>query len=368
MVDAKKTALYEEHEKLGGQVIDFSGWALPVKYSDIKTEHEAVRTKAGMFDVSHMGEITVKGEEAEAFVNYLVTNDISALKENQIAYTMMCYEDGGVVDDLLVYKYSTEHYYLVVNASNVDKDFDWIVKNSKGYDLNIENISEDVSEIALQGPKAEEILQKIVDYDLSNIKFFYFQDQVKVNGKNALISRTGYTGEDGFEIYVDNDDVAEIWSKLLDVGEAYGLEPAGLGARDTLRFEVALPLYGNEISKDITPLEAGLGYFVKLDKEDFIGRDALAKQKNEGLERKLVGFEIKKGGIPRHGYDVVINEEKIGFVTTGYLSPSLNKKVGLAIVDVDYSELGTDIGIKHRRRVYDAVVTKKKFYNKNYKK
>lgn len=368
MKNVKKTPLYEAHSALGGQIIDFSGWALPVKYSDIKSEHKAVRTDAGLFDVSHMGEVTLKGPEAETFVNYLVTNNIATLKEHQIAYTMMCYEDGGVVDDLLVYKYSTEHYYLVINASNIDKDYEWIQSKASDFDVVAENISDTIAEIAIQGPKAEEILQKITATDLSEIKFFYFKDEVLVNDKKCLVSRTGYTGEDGFEIYTANKNITSIWNKLLDVGTTLGLKPAGLGARDTLRFEVALPLYGHEISKEISPLEAGLGYFVKLEKENFIGKDALVQQKKEGLKRKLVGFKIERGGIPRHGYTVVKDDKEIGFVTTGYLSPSLNEKIGLAIIDERFSAIDTEIGIKHRRRVYNAKVINKKFYSKNYKK
>ena len=368
MADLKKTALYEMHKASNGNIVDFSGWALPIQYTSIKEEHHAVRNNAGLFDVSHMGEVRIKGKDATAFVQYLVANNVKSLKDNQILYTMMCYKDGGIVDDLLVYKYTHEDYYLVINASNVEKDFQWMQKNSENFEVTLTNASGDVSEIAIQGPKAQEILQKITDIDLNEIKFFYFKDNVMVNGKKALLSRTGYTGEDGFEVYTSHDNIVGIWEKLLEVGKDLGLMLAGLGARDTLRFEAALPLYGNELSKEITPLEAGLGYFVKLDNDDFIGKEALVKQKENGLERKIVGFELTDPGIPRHGYDVYAGEEKIGFVTTGYKSPTLKKSIGLAMVPIDYADLGSEISIEVRNKMKQAKVVSKKFLKKNYKK
>jgi aminomethyltransferase len=368
MADLKYTALYETHKAAGGNIVDFSGWALPIQYTSIKEEHHAVRNNAGLFDVSHMGEVTIKGKDATAFVQYLVANNVKSLNDNQIFYTMMCYEDGGIVDDLLVYKYTNDHYYLVINASNVEKDFQWMQKNSEDFEVTLVNESNDVSEIAIQGPKAQEILQKITDIDLDEIKFFYFKDEVMVDGKKALVSRTGYTGEDGFEVYTSHDNIVEIWEKLFEVGKDLGLMPAGLGARDTLRFEASLPLYGNELSKDITPLEAGLGFFVKLDNDDFIGKDALVNQKENGLERKIVGFELTDRGIPRHGYDVYSGEEKIGFVTTGYKSPTLKKSIGLAMVPIEYADLGTEILIEVRNKMKKAKIVSKKFLKKNYKK
>jgi aminomethyltransferase len=368
MSDLRRTALYEMHKKANGQIVDFSGWELPIQYSSIKEEHFAVRNKAGLFDVSHMGEVTVKGKEAFNFVQNLVTNDVSKLENNQILYGMMCYETGGIVDDLLVYKYTDDNFYLVINASNVEKDFEWMLKNSRNYDVELVNISKNVSEIAIQGPNAQKILQKITNIDLDEIKFFYFKDEVLVNGKKALISRTGYTGEDGFEVYLAHEDVAEIWEKLFEIGEVDGLLPAGLGCRDTLRFEVALPLYGNELSKDITPLEASLGFFVKLDNDDFIGKSVLVKQKEEGLTRKTVGFELIDKGVPRHGYDVYADDKIIGFVTTGYKSPSVKKSVGLAMVDIDYSKMDTEIYIEVRGKMKKAKVVGRRFYKKSYKK
>lgn len=369
MSKLKKTALFDEHKKAGGNIIDFTGWELPIQYSSIKEEHHAVRNKAGIFDVSHMGEVTVKGKDAFDFVQNLVANDVSKLKENQILYTMMCYENGGVVDDLLVYKYNNEDYYLVINASNIEKDFDWMQKNAKSYDVELVNISDEISEIAIQGPKAQEILQEVMDIDLNDIKFFYFKDEVLVDGKKALVSRTGYTGEDGFEVYSSHENIVHIWQKLLEVGKEKGLVPAGLGARDTLRFEASLPLYGNELSKDITPLEAGLGFFVKLDAGDFVGKDVLVKQKEEGLERKVVGFELLDRGVPRHDYEVYDSDEnKIGFVTTGYKSPTLKKSIGLALIDIEYTKLDTEIYIKVRNKMKKAKVISKRFLKKNYKK
>ncbi|MBU5675799.1 glycine cleavage system aminomethyltransferase GcvT [Alkaliphilus sp. MSJ-5] len=368
MTELRRTSLYEAHKRHGGKLVDYSGWEMSVQFEGLTAEHEAVRTAAGIFDVSHMGEIEVKGNQAEDFVQYLVTNDISVLEDNQILYTFMCYPDGGVVDDLLVYKFNNNHYYLVVNASNADKDYEWMKQNLGKYDAEIINISDDVSEIAIQGPKAQEILQELTDTDLSEIKFFYLKRDVNINGANCLVSRTGYTGEDGFEIYLDHKDADSLWEKLMEVGKDKGLRPAGLGARDTLRFEVALPLYGNEISQDISPLEAGLGFFVKLNKTDFIGKDALVKQKEEGLKRKLVGFEMKENGVPRHGYEVMADGKVIGFVTTGYNSPSLKKNIGFALVDAEYAALGTPIEIKVRKRTLKAEVVGKKFYDKHTKK
>ena len=364
----KKTPLFNTHSKYGGKIIEFGGWAMPVQYAGIISEHEAVRGNAGLFDVSHMGEVEVKGAEAFAFVQNLVTNDVAVLRENQILYTFMCYTNGGVVDDLLVYKFSEDHFYLVINAGNIDKDFQWMIDNKGSYDVDLTNISNEVAEVAIQGPKAQMILQKLTDTDLDEIKFFYLKRDVIIDGIKCLISRTGYTGEDGFEIYTSVEEIEQLWNKLLIVGAEEGIKPAGLGCRDTLRFEACLPLYGNELSQDITPLEAGFGYFVKLAKNNFIGKEALVKQKEEGLKRKLVGFEMKERGIPRHGYEVAVQGEKIGVVTTGYLSPTLKRNIGLALISSKYSELGTEIEIVIRNKPVKAEVVSKKFYKKNYNK
>ncbi len=367
MVDVKRTPLFEVYEQYGGKIVEFGGWEMPVQYSNIIEEHQTVRQAAGIFDVSHMGEISVVGSEAEAFVQNLVTNNVKSMKNFQVQYNLMCYHDGGVVDDLLVYKYSTERYMLVVNASNIEKDFAWIVENGKNFAVELKNISNDTSQIAVQGPRAEEIMQKLTDYDLQSIKFFYFAE-TKVGGKDVIISRTGYTGEDGFEVYLQPGDAVEMWNLILETGKDLGVKPIGLGARDTLRFEAVLPLYGHEISKDITPLEAGLGFFVKLDTDNFIGKDVLVKQKAEGLPRKLVGFEMIDRGIPRAEFEVQKDGQIIGFVTTGSYSPTLDKNIGLALVQSQYSELGTEFEIVRGKRAMKAKVIAKPFYKKNYKK
>lgn len=368
MDNLRKTPLFSSYSKYNAKVIDFAGWALPVQYEGIISEHQAVRNAAGVFDVSHMGEIEIKGKDAFGFVQNLVVNDISVLEDNQILYTPVCYEHGGTVDDILVYRFSNDYFYLVVNASNVDKDYKWMLHNKGNFDVQIDNISDSVCELAIQGPKAQEILQRFTDTDLSKIKFFYCDRNVNINGAKCLVSRTGYTGEDGFEIYSNSENAVMLWSTLLEKGKEDGLVPAGLGCRDTLRFEVCLPLYGNELTENISPLEAGLGYFIKLDNDNFIGKEALQKQKSEGLKRKLVGFEMKERGIPRHGYEVTVNGEKIGFVTTGYRSPSLDKNIGLALIDSKYADLGNEICIMIRNKPSKAVIINKKFYNKNYNK
>lgn len=364
----KRTALLEEHIKLNGKIIDFAGWELPVEYSGILPEHHAVRKTAGLFDVSHMGEVDVLGKDAAKFVQNLVTNDVSVMVNNQVMYGCMCYPDGGVVDDLLVYKRHDESFYLVINASNVEKDFAWMQENANGFDMQLINLSNDISEVAFQGPLAQEVLQTLTDYPLDDIKFFTFAENVMVSGVPCLISRTGYTGEDGFEVYSANAHIAKVWVSILEAGKDKGVLPCGLGCRDTLRFEASLPLYGNEIDKTISPLEAGLGIFVKLEGDNFIGRDVLLSQKTEGLKRKTVGFELIDKGIPRHGYPVYAGDKEIGIVTTGYLSPTLEKTIGMALIDAEYAALGTAIAIGIRKNKAQAQVISKRFLTKNYKK
>lgn len=363
-----KTPLFEHYEKYGGKIVDFAGWALPVEFSTLKEEHQAVRENAGIFDVSHMGEVIIKGEEAEKFLDYLLTNDISVMQGKQISYNLMCYESGTIVDDLIVYKHSKEHYLLVINAGNIEKDLAWINEKGKGFKIEIINTSNETGQLAVQGPKAQKILQGLTKSNLTDIKFFFFENTINFEGIPCLVSRSGYTGEDGFEIYMHKNFVVSLWDKILEAGKDEGLIPCGLGARDTLRFESGLPLYGNELSDEITPLEAGLGFFVKLEKEDFIGKEALVKQKEEGLKRKIVGFEMIDRGIPRHGYEVYSKDKNIGFVTTGYMAPTVNKTIGLAMVDIDHSELGTEFLIAVRNKRLKAKVVNKKFYQKNYKK
>lgn len=361
-MDAKKTPLYDEHVRLGGNVVDYAGWYLPIQYEGLVPEHEAVRNKVGLFDVSHMGEITIKGKDALAFVDYLMTNDISKVVDNQIVYTFMCQPDGGVVDDLLVYRLGQEDFYLVVNASNTDKDYKWILDQKNDFEVEIANISDTVGEVAIQGPLAQKVLQKLTKTDLDKITFFTLDRNVDVNGVNCMVSRTGYTGEDGFEIYTTNEGVVKVWKDLLEAGKEEGIMPTGLGCRDTLRFEASLPLYGHEMSETITPLEGGFKYFVKLDKEsDFIGKEALNKQWSEGLKRKLAGFEMIGRGIPREGYEIQKDGKKIGHVTTGYMSPTLKKNIGNALIETEFTELGTEVDIIIRKKPVKAKIISKKF-------
>jgi aminomethyltransferase len=361
----KRTALYEKHVALGATIVEFAGFEMPIVYSSITEEHDKVRNASGLFDVSHMGEICVKGKEATQFVDHIFTNDVENMIDNQVLYGMMLYPDGGVVDDLLVYKYNKNHYLLVVNASNVDKDYAW-VEEQNTFDCVATNESVNFSELALQGPKAQQVLQQLTDFNLEDIKFFMHQN-IMVNGALCLVSRTGYTGEDGFEIYCSNYDAPELWDKILEVGKD-DVFPIGLGARDTLRFEVNLPLYGHELSKDITPLEAGYGFAVKLDAADFIGKETLVEQKENGTSRRICGLEMVDKGIMREGYNVYHEDMLVGFITTGYKSPSTGKTVALAMIDRPYDKLGTNLEVEIRSKRKKVVVIKKKFYSKNYKK
>lgn len=336
---------------------------MPIQYTNIVDEHNAVRQACGIFDVSHMGEVLITGAESEKFVNYIFTNDIAGAPDGKIFYGMMCHPTGGVVDDLLVYKMGAERFFLVINASNIDKDVAWIMEHAKEFDVVVEHQSEKYGEVAVQGPKTEEIVERILGLQCRDLTF-YTCKEVEVNGETIIISRTGYTGEDGFEIYASHAFTNEVWDKLVGSGE---VKPCGLGCRDTLRFEVGLPLYGDELTDEITPLEAGLGMFAKLDK-DFIGRDALVAQKAEGLKRKIVGIELKDKAIPRHGYPVEVDGKVIGEVTTGYNSISTGKSVCMAMIDIEYAKLDTEVEVRIRKKVFPGVVTKKRFYDKNYKK
>ncbi|GAA0345888.1 glycine cleavage system aminomethyltransferase GcvT [Bacillus carboniphilus] len=359
----KRTPLFESYG--GAKTIDFGGWDLPVQFSSIKEEHEAVRTKAGLFDVSHMGEITVKGPNSLAYLQKLLTNDVSKVKPGGAQYSAMCYEDGGTVDDLLVYMLDENDYLLVVNASNIEKDYEWMLTQKFG-DVEIENVSETLAQLAIQGPKAEEILQTIVEgTNLADIRFFKFRENVQVAGVSSLVSRTGYTGEDGFEIYCHANDAASLWNAIIQAGEPFGLVPCGLGARDTLRFEANLPLYGQELSKTITPIEAGIGFAVKVQKEmDFNGKETLKKQKEEGPARKLVGIEMVDRGIPRTGYPVYAQDEQIGEVTTGTQLPTSKRNVGVALVNAEHSEVDQELFVEIRGKKVKAVVVPLPFYKR----
>ncbi|RKD25533.1 glycine cleavage system protein T [Ammoniphilus oxalaticus] len=364
MSELKRTPLYPVYEKYGAKTVDFGGWALPVQFSSIKAEHQAVREAAGLFDVSHMGEVEVKGPDALTFLQRVTTNDVARLAVGQAQYTFMCYPDGGTVDDLLIYKKADNDYMLVINASNIDKDIEWLTHHQAG-DVVITNISSEMALLAIQGPKAETILAKLTNEDLSEIGFFRFKQNVEIAGSRALVSRTGYTGEDGFEIYCQSADALSLWERILQAGEADGLLPCGLGARDTLRFEVTLPLYGQELSLDISPLEAGLGFAVKVDKESpFIGQEALRKQKEAGVARKLVGIEMIDRGIPRTGYPVYLGEKQVGEITSGTQSTTLKKNIGLALVKTEALQADGELAIEIRGRRLKAQLVPIPFYRR----
>ncbi len=364
MADIKKTCLHQCHVDLGAQMSPFGGFDMPIQYRGIVEEHNAVRNACGVFDVSHMGEVDVKGPDAEKFVNYIFTNDVTGAPAGQCFYGMMLHPSGGVVDDLLVYKRGANHFFLVINAANIDKDVDWILSHREGFDVEIDHLSDSLGELAIQGPEAEKVVTEVLGIECADLAFYTFKE-LTYKGKPIIISRTGYTGEDGFEIYCDHALTVEIWKTLLASGK---VEPCGLGCRDTLRFEVGLPLYGDELSDDITPVEAGLSMFVKLDKDNFIGKEAIAKQKAEGPARKLVGLELLDRAIPRHGYEVLNeNDEVVGEITTGYHAISVDKSIAMALIDAAYAKLDTPLKVRIRRKTFPAVVVKKKFYKKSYK-
>lgn len=361
----KITCLYDEHVGLGAKMSPFAGFMMPIQYSSITREHNAVRNAVGMFDVSHMGEVFISGPDAMKYVNHIFTNDISAMHDGQILYGMMLYPDGGTVDDLLVYKdFAPDAYLLVINASNIEKDFAWMKENAAGFDVSIDNQSDGWGQIAVQGPAAEKAVEEILGLKVSDLTFYTFRD-FEIDGERVIISRTGYTGEDGFEIYASPARTVAYWKTLAEGG----VEPCGLGCRDTLRFEAGLPLYGDELSAEISPVEAGLGMFCKLTKEEFIGKDALVRQKAEGSERKLVGIEIYDKAIPRAGYPVETEDgTQVGVVTTGYRSISLDRSICFALVSSGYSALDTVLCVRIRKKVFPGKVVKKRFYQTNYKK
>lgn len=363
MEDLKRTCLYDSHVALGAQMSPFGGFMMPIQYTSITEEHNAVRHSSGMFDVSHMGEILIEGPDAERFTGYIFTNDVRDMEDGKILYGMMLYPDGGTVDDLLVYRMASDRFLLVVNASNIGKDYDWICSNIEGHDVSVKNISEEWAEIALQGPDAETVMSEVLGLDLGDLIFYTFRTFI-YNKSDMIVSRTGYTGEDGFEIYASPEAIADIWGKFL----AAGVVPCGLGCRDTLRFEVGLPLYGHELSEKISPVMAGLGMFVKTDKGEFVGRDAIVKQKSEGVSRKVIGIELADKAVPRAGYPVEADGDVIGEVTTGYQSISTGKSVCMALVDREHTALGTGVEVRIRKRTFPGTVCKKRFYNTSYKK
>ena len=359
-MENKRTCLYDKHVKQGALISPFGGFDMPIQYSTIIDEHQAVRTDCGVFDVSHMGEVTVKGADAERYVQHIFTNDVSKIEAGQILYGMMLYDNGGTVDDLLVYKMAENDFFLVVNAANIDKDWEWMQKQSEGFNIELLNRSEDYGQIAVQGPNAETVVEEVLGIACKELTFY----TLKTIG-DVIVSRTGYTGEDGFEIYASHNYICDCWDKLMESGRC---KPCGLGCRDTLRFEVGLPLYGDELSADISPVMAGLSMFCKLDKEEFVGKNALVDQKTNGVAQKLVGIELEGKAIPRHGYTVLKDGEPVGEVTTGYHSISTDKSVCMALVKAEYGKLGTPLEVQIRKKTFPGVVVKKRFYDKHYKK
>ncbi|EGO62055.1 glycine cleavage system aminomethyltransferase GcvT [Acetonema longum] len=360
----QKTPLYDIHVQYGGKIIEFGGWMLPVQYSGIIAEHRAVREKAGLFDVSHMGEVKVNGPDALAYLQKAVTNDVARLADYQVQYTPMCYPDGGTVDDLLIYRCGAQEYLLVINAANIAKDYDWLKRNTAGFNVTVDNVSSQTAQLALQGPLAQTILSQITQAPLDKIGYYWFMRSVQVAGRQVMLSRTGYTGEDGFEIYCRNEDAAPLWEAIMTAGKNQGLLPAGLGCRDTLRLEACLPLYGHELSPQISPLEAGLGYFVKLDKGDFNGREVLLRQKEQGLTRKLAGFVLTDRGVARSEYPVIAAGRQAGQVTSGSYSPTLDKNLGLALVETEFAGQGQKLEIEIRGKNAAAEVIARPFYKR----
>lgn len=362
-MDLKTTPIYEAHKKSGARLVSFAGWHLPVTYTSLMDEHLAVRTKAGLFDVSHMGEISVRGAQAVDFLQKLTCNNVARLKINRAHYSALTLPNGAFVDDLLVYRLDEQEFLLVVNAANTAKDFSWMQQHAEGYDLELKNVTDSWSQIAIQGPRALEILNPLCDSDLEGMKYYGFS-VTGVQGTRSIVSRTGYTGEDGFEIYTPSERAEEIWYAVLGAGAPHGLVPVGLGARDTLRLEARMALYGNDIDETTTVLEADLGWIVKLKKGDFMGREVLARQKAEGVSRKLVGFEMTGRVIARHGYKAYSGSEHVGTVTSGSFAPFLKKNIGLVYLPSGMWEPGTgfEIDIRGRREV--AVVVPTPFYKR----
>ena len=359
----KRTCLYDRHVALGALVQPFGGFDMPIQYSSIIEEHNAVRQHCGVFDVSHMGETFISGEDAERFVNHIFTNDVTGAPIGQIFYGMMCYPDGGTVDDLLVYKMGEQLYFLVINAANIDKDMEWIMTSAEGFNVNIDHCSERYGQLAVQGPEAETVMEEVLQIPCKDL-VFYTAKTLNVDGVEVIVSRTGYTGEDGFEIYGSHEYIVNQWDKLMESGRC---KPCGLGCRDTLRFEVGLPLYGDELSQDISPVMAGLSMLCKFDTPEFIGKEALLKQKTEGVARRLRGLMLDDRAVPRHGYKVLKDGVEVGEVTTGYRLISVDQSCAVALVDSSL-KLGDRVEVQIRKKTFPATIVKKKFYDKHYKK
>lgn len=363
MSEIKKTPLNAAHRELGAKMVDFGGWDMPVQYSGIKDEHHAVRNKAGLFDVSHMGEFRIKGKDALSFIQRLITSDVSDATIGQARYGVLCYPHGGIVDDLLVYHVGEEEYLLIVNAGNIEKDWAWINEQKTDEDLTIANECDEFGQIAIQGPLALSILQKLTETELEPIPYYSFENGM-VSGISCILSRTGYTGEDGFEVYCAAKDAEFLWKEMLKTG-GEDILPCGLGARDTLRFEAKMPLYGHEMTDEINPLETGLGRFIALDKGEFIGREPIAKMKEEGRPRKVVGFEMIGRGVPRAHYVIEKDGEEVGSVTTGTYSPTFNMSLGLAIVATKKISVDDEIDVIIRNKKVKAKVVKTPFYRRS---
>jgi len=363
MADNKRTCLYDKHVELGALMSPFGGFDMPIQYKGIVEEHNAVRNEVGVFDVSHMGEVEITGPQAEKFVNYIFTNDITDAPLGKIYYGMMLYPDGGTVDDLLVYKVAENDLFLVINAANIDKDVAWINEQAASFDVKVDHQSDYYGQLAVQGPESEKTLLDVLKIDATDLVFYTFK-KMEYDGETIIVSRTGYTGEDGFEIYASHAAIVKMWDLLINAG----VQPCGLGCRDTLRFEVGLPLYGDELTAEISPIMATLSIFVKLEKDDFIGKEACAKQKAEGSAKKLVGLELKDKAIARHGYEVLQGDKVVGYVTTGYRGISVEKSLAFALVDREAGTLGNELMVKIRKKVFPAEVVKKRFYKKSYKK
>ena len=343
---------------MGALMQPFAGFDMPIQYTSIIDEHNAVRHHCGVFDVSHMGEVIVTGPDAARFVNHIFTNDVNAVQPGKVLYGMMCYPDGGTVDDTCICKLADDKFFLTINAANIDKDDAWIDKNAEGFDIHIDYASDRYGQLAIQGPESEQVVETVLGIPCHELNFY----EVKTMG-DILISRTGYTGEDGFEVYGSHEWIISCWDKLMDAK----VTPCGLGCRDTLRFEVGLPLYGDELSKDISPVMAGLSIFVKFDKPEFIGKEALLKQKTEGVAKRLRGIELDAHAVPRHGYPVLKDGQHVGEVTTGYRLISVDKSCAVALVD-SALKLGDRVEIQIRKKTFPGTVVKKKFYDKHYKK
>lgn len=355
--DLKKTPLYQTFVDNDAKIVEFGGWAMPVQFSSIKEEHIAVRTGVGIFDVSHMGEILITGSESAQFIQYILSNDTNLITTEKAQYTALCNENGGIIDDLITYKLDQDTFLLVVNAANTDKDFNWIKSNSSNFNVEVENVSDQYGQLAIQGPKARKLIQQDVDFDLSSMKPFDVVHSVSYLGKTIMLSQSGYTGEDGFEIYCKAEDCVALWNHFIK----HGVTPCGLGSRDTLRLEAGLPLHGQDLSETITPYEGGIAFAAKpLIEPDFIGKSVLKEQKENGAKRRTIGIEIIDKGIPRTGYEVLdIEGRRIGEVTSGTQSPKSGKSIGLAIIDRDQFELDKEILIQIRKRQVKAKIVKK---------